>query len=146
MQLSQHFSLKEAIYSPTAINKGIDNNPTPAILEVMKFTAIKMEAVRQVLGNRIILITSWYRGPALNKAVGGVPNSQHAKGEAVDFICNGYGNVQQVCKKLIDAKDVIQYDQLILEPSWVHISFVQNNPRGNELTFRNGKYSQGIAV
>ena len=146
MRLSAHFSLKEATYSPTAINRGIDNTPPPAILEVMKYTALKMEAVRQLLGNRSIYVTSWFRGTELNKAVGGVPGSQHSKGEAVDFICTGYGNIQQICKKLIDSKDVIQYDQLILEPSWIHISFVKDNPRGNELTFRNGQYSKGISV
>lgn len=146
MQLSTHFSLKEAIYSPTAERQGLDNSPPPNILESMKFTALKMEAVRQLLGNRAIYVTSWYRGPELNKLVRGATESQHTKGEAVDFICTGYGNIKQICKKLIDSKDVIQYDQLILEPSWVHISFVQNNPRGNELTYTGGGYQKGISV
>ena len=145
-KLSEHFTLQEAIYSPTAINRGIENTPTPEALERMKFTALRMEAVRQVLENKAIYVTSWYRGPILNKAVGGVPNSQHARVEAVDFICQGYGNPKQICKTLIDNRDVLQYDQLILEPSWVHISFVLNNPRMNELTKTSLGYSQGILV
>ncbi len=145
-KLSEHFTLAEAIYSPTATNKGIDNTPTPDALERMKFTAIRMEAVRQVLGNRSIYVTSWYRGPTLNSAIGGVKNSQHSRGEAVDFICQGYGNPKQICKALIDAKDVLQYDQLILEPTWVHISFVPTNPRLNELTKMSTGYTQGIHV
>lgn len=145
-RLSEHFTLEEAIYSPTAINRGIDNHPTLEALERMKYTAIKMEAVRQVLGNKAIYVTSWYRGPLLNKAVGGVPNSQHSKGEAVDFICQGYGNPKQICKALIDHKDVLEYDQLILEPTWVHISFIPNNPRMKELTKTSVGYTNGIDV
>lgn len=145
-KLSEHFTLAEAIYSPTAVNRGIDNTPDPVSLERMKFTAIRMEAVRQVLGNKSIYVTSWFRGPELNKAVGGVPNSQHARGEAVDFICQGYGNVKQICRALIDAKQVLQYDQLILEPTWVHISFVPTSPRLNELTKTSLGYSQGINI
>lgn len=145
-KLSEHFTLEEAIYSPTAINNGFNNYPTPEALERMKYTAMKMEAVRQILENKSIYVTSWYRGPVLNKAVGGVPNSQHARGEAVDFICQGYGNVKQICKALIDNKDILEYDQLILEPSWVHISFVPINPRMKELTKTSLGYAEGISV
>jgi hypothetical protein len=144
-RLSEHFTIAEATYSPTAERLGINNYPTPEALERMKFTAIRMEAVRQVLENKNIYVTSWYRGPLLNRAINGVPNSQHTRGEAVDFICQGYGNVKQICQKLIDNKDVLQYDQLILEPTWVHISFVPNNPRLQELTKTSAGYSAGIS-
>lgn len=135
MQLSPNFSLREATYSETAQDKGLDNTPTPEALERMKFTAIKMEAVRQLLGNRPIKVTSWYRGPALNKAIGGVPTSQHSKGEAVDFKCLGFGSPRDICLELRKHKDILQYDQLILEPTWVHISFTPVNPRMKELTY-----------
>ena len=144
-KLSEHFTLREATYSPTAESRGIDNFPDAASLERMKFTAQRMEAVRQALRDRPIYVTSWFRGPDLNKAVGGASGSQHTKGEAVDFICQGYGSPKQICRALIDNRDILQYDQLILEPSWVHISFVPENPRMQELTKIPGGYASGIS-
>lgn len=135
MQLSNHFSLREATYSKVAEDRKIDNSPTPEILERMKYTAIKMEAVRQLLGSNSIRVTSWFRGPALNKLVGGTPTSQHSKGEAVDFKCLAFGSPRDICLELRKHKDVLQYDQLILEPTWVHISFTPGNPRMKELTY-----------
>lgn len=143
--LSTHFTYREATYSPTARDRGIDNNPTPAQLEVMKFTALRMEAVRQLLGSKPLYITSWFRSFALNKAIGGAQSSQHSNGEAVDFKCPGYGTPYRICQLLIANKSIIKYDQLILEPSWVHISFREHGARGNELTYRApGHYMPGI--
>ena len=51
--------------------------------------ARRMEEVRRRLGNRPIIVTSWYRPPAVNAAVGGVPNSTHLNGYAVDFTVSG---------------------------------------------------------
>lgn len=146
MQLSNHFSLQEATYSVVAESNKISNQPDAEQLERMKFTALKMEGVRQILGNKPIKITSWFRSAALNKLIGGAQNSQHSKGEAVDFKCLSFGNARSICKELQHHKDIIGYDQLILEPTWVHISFVLDNPRGNDLTFiSKGRYIRGIS-
>lgn len=51
--------------------------------------AERMEEVRSRLGNRAISITSWYRPPAVNRAVGGASNSTHMQGYAVDFVVSG---------------------------------------------------------
>lgn len=146
MQLSPHFTLHEATYSEAAERNKIINQPTPEHLERIKFTAHKMEMVRQLLGNRPIKVTSWYRSAQLNKIIGGANSSQHTKGEAVDFKCLSFGNARDICKLLSKNKDVLQYDQLILEPTWAHISFVLDNPRGNDLTFiTGGRYIPGIS-
>lgn len=50
--------------------------------------AKKLQEVRDFY-NRPISITSWYRPPAVNKAVGGVSNSRHLTGDGVDFIVHG---------------------------------------------------------
>lgn len=145
VNLSTHFTLREATYSATGQDRKIDNTPSPAQLEVMKFTALKMEAVRQLLGSRPLYITSWFRSYALNLAINGAMNSQHSKGEAVDFKCPGFGSPKQIAQYLLANKTVLQYDQLILEPTWVHISFKEHGARGNELTCtKPGHYVPGL--
>lgn len=145
MKLSPHFTLGEATASSTADKLELDNVPDPASLERMKYTALKMEVIRQILGGYPIKVNSWFRGPELNAAVGGVKNSQHARGEAVDFTAPWFGDAFEVAKKLEENKEVLKYDQLIFEQTWVHVSFTLTNPRGKELTFL-GKnhYQDGI--
>jgi zinc D-Ala-D-Ala carboxypeptidase len=103
--------------------------------------------VRAALGNKAIHINSWYRCPELNEVVGGVAHSQHVIGEAVDFVCPDFGAPVSICRKLIELKDLIRYDQLIMEGTWVHISFAisTGKPRNQVLSLlRNGSYAQGL--
>lgn len=44
-----------------------------------------LDDIRALLGNEPIKVTSWYRPPAVNQAVGGVSNSTHIDGHGVDF-------------------------------------------------------------
>lgn len=121
MRLSAHFTLDELTASQTAARKGIDNTPSASILSQLTLTADRMEKVRAVLGNRAISVSSGYRSPALNKAVGGVPTSHHCFGYAVDFRVAGL-SIAEV-NRIIAASD-IPFDQLIDEYSrWTHISF-----------------------
>lgn len=145
MKLSAHFTLAEATESGKARRLGLDNIPDQYALETMKYTALKMEAVRQLLGNNPINVSSWYRSPAVNKAVGGVPTSQHAKGEAVDFTAPHYGTPLEVCELLAANKELLNFDQLIYEKTWIHISFKQFGNRGNVLSYRApGHYMPGL--
>lgn len=148
MELSENFDYEEAVASETAERKGIDNFHTSyEILETMKKTAVKMEKVRVVLGDKPVRINSWYRSPALNLAVGGSSQSQHCKGEAVDFICPRFGSPLRICQEIIKNKELINFDQLILEHTWVHISFAisSGKPRGQVLSLLNGgKYAAGL--
>lgn len=144
MNLSEHFTLREAIKSDAATRLGIDNSPDTADIYTLLQTAAKMEEVRALL-NAPIIVTSWYRNEKVNKAVGGVPSSQHRKGEAVDFIAPRFGSPRDICLKIQNSD--IQFDQLILEPSWVHISFKHQGrvPRKQVLTLTGpGRYEQGI--
>ena len=145
-QLSPHFSLAEAIYSSIGEQLQIENFPDSSQLVVMKHTAERMEAVRELLGNHPIKVNSWFRGAKVNAAVGGVSTSQHSKGEAVDFTAPWFGTPLEVCRELEKHKDTILYDQLIYEQTWIHISFVKDKkPRQMELTFLGkGKYEHGI--
>lgn len=146
MRLSDHFTLAEFIRSDTARRLKNDNMPTPAHLENLRQTAQRMEQVRWVLGDNAIWVNSAYRNPVVNRAVGGVPNSDHALGWAVDFTCIGFGDPLTICREI--AASELDYDQLIHERKpngawWVHISFHPRMRRQN-LTFNGSGYRQGI--
>ena len=120
MRLSAHFSLEEFIISSKALSMGVRNDPTPTHLENLKHLAERMEAVR-ALFSRPIEITSAYRNPQVNAAVGGVPTSAHALGHAADFHVDGLNDLD-VAKGVRDSG--LKFDQLIYEKSrCVHISF-----------------------
>ncbi len=121
MNLSIHFTFEEAIFSSTAVRKGIDNNPLDLVLGNMKQVAISMETVRSLLGGKAIHVDSWFRCEELNECVGGAKNSAHMNGFAVDFICPEFGTPLEICKFL--AESGIKFDQIIQEGTWVHISF-----------------------
>lgn len=130
IQLTKHFKLSEAIKSDTANRLGISNDPSADDLATIHRTAIKMEEVRRILG-KPINVSSWYRNEAVNKAVGGVPSSQHRKGEAVDFKASGL-TIAEAIQILLDNANELNYDQLIKEPSWVHISFLTSHKSNNK--------------
>ena len=133
IMLSSHFSLAEFIVSESAARLNIDNQPPVDLMPNLEMTALKMESVRVLLGNKSIIVTSGYRSPMLNKAINGSPNSAHPKGMAVDFICPKFGTPLQICQEI--AKSSLIYDQLIYEYGrWVHLGFSKNKPRKQILT------------
>lgn len=79
-----------------------------------------MDKVRALLGFPVH-VDSWLRVPLLNEAVGGAIDSAHISGFAIDFICPQFGTPQQIAQAIISSD--IQFDMLILEGNWCHISF-----------------------
>jgi hypothetical protein len=123
MKLTENFYLAEFINSDTALRLGIKNNPSPTILGNLKVVAEGMEKIRALLGYPIF-ITSGYRSPTLNRAIGGSTTSAHCLGYAVDFKCLKFGSPDAVVRKI--KASGIKYDQLICEGGaigWTHISF-----------------------
>jgi hypothetical protein len=141
--VTPHFSLDELTRSDYAVRHNICNDPGPDALAALAFTAEQMEAVRALLGHPIA-VSSGYRSPALNAAIGGSMNSQHRDGLAVDFTCDAFGTPFEVCKAI--EASAIPFDQLIHEYGrWTHISFSREAPRRQCLTtFRPGRYTPGI--
>lgn len=119
--LSPHFTLEELTHSELALRLGVDNTPPPAIVERLRRTAESMEQVRALLGCRIF-VSSGFRSERVNVLVGGSPTSQHCKGEAVDFTAPAFGTPRAICQELVAGG--IDFDQLIYEGAWVHVSFV----------------------
>lgn len=147
--LSTHFSLEEATISQTADRLGIDNSsPSPEIITNAARIAVKLEKVRIVLGEKPINVSSWIRCLGLNRALRSKDDSQHILGEAVDFISPQFGTPLQICKQLIKERVLIGWDQLILEHSWVHISWksIPNAvQRGQVLSLLStGGYANGL--
>jgi len=77
MQLSEHFSLEEFIRSDTAKRLEKRQQADAAASGTFEATAAGFEKVRALLGGQALKITSGYRNPAVNKAVGGTPTSAH---------------------------------------------------------------------
>lgn len=59
------------------------------IVDNIIIAAKNMEEIRKYFGNKPILITSWYRDPQSNALVGGVKDSVHMQGLAIDFNVSG---------------------------------------------------------
>lgn len=122
-QLSKYFALSELTVSETAARRGLKNVPFGKQLENLKQTAQRMDAIREGLGKPII-VTSGYRSPEVNAAIGGSKTSAHCHGLAVDFTCPGYGSPLAVAKAILASG--IEFDQLIHEfGAWVHIGFAE---------------------
>lgn len=131
MRLSKHFTLDEFLKSATATRLGIDNTPDEKVLNCIQALVDNvLEPLRAHYG-RPIIITSGYRCPRLNKAVGGSSTSQHAIGQAVDI--RSVSDSREDNKELFDMirEMKLPFDQLINEfgYDWVHVSFGPRNRR-----------------
>lgn len=125
--LSEHFTLAEMLRSGTAIRYNIENNPTERDIENLRsLCRTVLEPLRRRYGR--IIITSGFRCPELNARVGGSPQSQHMRGEAVDIHVSCPEIAQKFAQFIISFTD---FDQLIFEPAvaggnkrphWLHVS------------------------
>lgn len=136
MKLSENFTLEEATRSTKAIQLGIDNSLSlPLLKDAIMFTTNVLQPLRDEI-KLPFLITSWYRSPALNKAVKGAINSAHLSAMAVDLTIKGM-TVTESYKTILAAleKLKIPYDQLISEhnkktgANWVHLGCKKTNNR-----------------
>lgn len=121
---TNYFTIKELCASSTAKKKGIDNTPTQVICDKLHLLITEcLNPIREAYG-KPITVSSGYRCPALNKAVGGVATSQHTKGEAADLVGS---NEVETLKIYQIAKGLWNFDQLLFESNgktkWVHISY-----------------------
>jgi len=134
MKLSNSFNLIEFTSSETASRRGIDNTPSIAVIENLRLLCENvLQPLRDKYG-KSINITSGYRSPKLNKAIGGSSTSSHCFGQAADIQVDkkDYLKVWEILKTL-------PFDQIIWEfgtesaPDWIHVSYVQGKNRGQKL-------------
>lgn len=135
--ISKHISLKEATKSNTAERLGIENFPdSPTLVNMQALAENIFEPLRNFVGGPIY-ITSFYRSPELNKAIGGSTRSQHCLGQAID-LDDVLGNATN--KEMFDyIRYNLDFDKLIWEfgsehnPAWVHVSFRQEEENRGEV-------------
>lgn len=137
----QYFTIKELTRSATAQARGIDNTPSPEIRAKLETLIVNcLDPIRRIYGKPII-VSSGYRSPALNAAVGGVANSQHTKGEAADLQPASGGSLAGIIRAAVQFGN---YDQLIIEQKgnskWLHVSYT-GTPRRRILAYKNGAYT-----
>lgn len=122
-----NFTISEICKSEIASNKNIRNIPGLTELDnILNLIVYCIQPIRDYI-KKPMIISSGYRSYALNKEVGGVYNSQHTKGQAVDFTVPSMSITETI--NLIRSSGV-EYDQLINEYNrWVHISFVKGHNR-----------------
>jgi len=130
MNLTEHFTLAEFVRSETADRKHIDNTPTPEVVSNLRALCRNILEPARVSFGAPIYITSGYRCPALNAAVGGKPTSQHLRGEAADLQVQGVKNLRKLYNAI---KSHGVFDQLLYETNrtgakWIHVSYT---PYGN---------------
>lgn len=130
MRLSRNFMLREFVNSTTASRKGISNKPTEVHLANLK---LLIDNVIQPIRDKIgpIRVTSGYRSPALNRAIGGSSRSQHSRGMAADiqFVRDNEMDNKVIFDTILEME--LDFDQMINEfdYSWIHISYNHEHNR-----------------
>ena len=131
-KLSEHFTLGELTKSGS--HPEVYNIPSHEAIANMKRLCQWLEVLRKRY-NAPIIINSGYRSPQLNKKIGGVVNSNHLTGCAVDIRVSGMEQLIRYAAILLDyAEESHQdFDELLIEKNrygaiWLHFAV---RPSGN---------------
>jgi hypothetical protein len=140
VKLSKHFNLAELIKTNV---RQFDNMPNMTAIDNLQLLVDNvLQPVRDHFGP--VVVTSGYRSPEINKAIGGSTSSDHCKGMAADFEVLGVPN--KVVAEWV--RDNCKFRQLILEfpganpnDGWVHVAYDKSDLKGQVLTAKkiNGK-------
>lgn len=134
MKISKNFSLEE--FTKSAAAESLKINNTPSMESVVNLCALVhnvLQPLRDVVG-KPIRINSGYRSEGVNKAIGGAAHSQHMRGQAADI------RVMDVTPTVLGEmiKNLYPFDQLIIYPTFVHVSYSIYGNRGERI-FKRGR-------
>lgn len=137
LELSKNFTYDELVYSPTAERLKLDNTPNEK--EISYLTRLAKEVLQPIRDKwgKPIVITSGFRSEKVNKAVGGVKNSQHRLGQAADIKIGSREQNKTLFNFILDMinKKEITVGQLIDEYnySWIHVSLPRIGKTNNQV-------------
>ena len=146
---SPALSFAQSVRSDTAIRKGIINQPNAEQYANMKrvFEHIYVPLCQHY--GLTLPVSSFFRCPALNRAIGGAKNSQHMYGQAIDIDCDSLAVPTNKELFAYIRSSGLGFDQIITEfpdangkPGWIHVSFVSEKINRNnalQAISRNGK-------
>nr|DAF13295.1 MAG TPA: peptidase [Caudoviricetes sp.] len=119
----KYFTIPELTASVKAQALGIDNTPPPGVkIKLSNLINNLLDPIRDKWGGPIS-VNSGYRCPVLNQRVGGVPTSQHVRGEAADITVGSQAGNRRLFDLIVTGG--FDFDQLIDESgySWIHVSY-----------------------
>lgn len=129
MSTENYFTIVDLLKSTTAERMKIDNQPNDEVRQELEITACKLNLISLLAHayGATIRVTSGYRCKRLNQAVGGVKNSLHMQGRAVDFVVSNIeakhklhdALKEEACLKLLGICELIEY------PSFIHVGFLR---------------------
>ena len=135
-QLSPHFSLAELAHTDT----GLPNDPSAEqVAEMVRLCDTILEPMRALLGP--LKVNSGFRSQSVNDAIHGARNSQHMLGQAADLV--PMKQTLEFSFQWIKAT-TIPFDQLIIEPSWLHVSVAPSGKEPRRQTLRAHMTDQGM--
>lgn len=129
---SDYFTLRELTRSATATRLGIDNTPGDEIIGNLQLLCDEVLVPLRRRFGLPIHVSSGYRCPRLNKAVGGAPNSMHMQGLAADI--TSLYDIPSVNKNLLSCLlgSNLPFDKVIIEkpdeemrPDWIHVQYAK---------------------
>lgn len=131
MSTPNYFTIVDLIKSTTADHLNIDNHPSDEVREELELTVCKVNLISLIAHayGTTIRVTSGYRCKRLNQAVGGVNNSLHMQGRAVDFVVSD-PNIkhklhdalkEEACIKLLGICELIEYT------NFMHVGFLRHS-------------------
>ena len=125
-KLSEHFTLGE--FTRSGSHPEVYNIPSHEAIANMKRLCVWLEELRKRY-NAPIRLNSGYRSPQLNRAIGGVSNSNHLTGCAVDIRVENMEQLIRYAAILLDYADETnqQFDELLIERNrygaiWLHFA------------------------
>lgn len=134
MKLTNNFTLAEMSHSNTAKAKGLNNEPNRDQIDNLKILCVELLQPLRDIYKELFIISSGFRSLEVNTAVGGVPTSQHMKGQAADITVK---NPRRLLAELQSSG--LDFDQAILYPSFLHISYNSGKNRRQIL------YAKGVS-
>lgn len=129
--ISKNFSYKEFEHTDRLLSSNTANViRTVAVRDAVRALVLEvLQPLRDAWG-KPLHVNSGYRCSDLNRLVGGVPTSQHVKGEAADIATDTPAELAQLALEL-----GLPFDQMILYPTFVHFSHKLNGGQRGQILY-----------